>query len=119
MAKGRCEWEEEGTGDQHFDISSAHWRRQWSKRLVTDHGPVLNLVSLLVLSCFLDPWDLLLLLHSLPGCLDGTLSLLPVALYHTRGNVSAQMDNRKGLRPFLFMCWISLHPLEGVGNTVK
>ena len=114
MAKGRCEWEEEGTGDQHFDISSAHWRRQWSKRLVTDHGPVLNLVSLLVLGRLLDPWDLLLLLHSLPGCLHGTLSLLPVALYQTRETL--KMDDRKGLRPFLFVCWISPHPLDGVGN---
>lgn len=67
-------------GDQHFDISSAQVRRQWSKCLVTDHGPVLNLVSLLVLCSLLDPRNLLLLFHGLPSGIHCILRFLPVIL---------------------------------------
>lgn len=47
---------------------------------LTDHRMVLNLVTLLVLRCLLDPGNLLLLLHRFPGRLHPRLSLPAVAL---------------------------------------
>lgn len=49
---------------------------------LTDHRLILNLVTLLVLRRLLDPRNLLLLLHRLPGRLHPGLGLPAVTLWN-------------------------------------